>query len=148
MHISPTYSPLWQQIFMSTTERISGQVSMRNALIQMYARGVGDRHRGHKEQEGETGGRAGKNDKTSYFLIHESSSRSILFCTSAVGISPTSATTFSLQLEIASKDSLSVVENTSTQAWAPARSQRETRLAQTLDGSRWTNTEHTFKHSA
>lgn len=62
---------------------------------------------------------------TSYFFIQESSKRSILFCTSTVGISPTSATTFSLQLEIASKDSLSVVENTSTQAWAPVRSQNK-----------------------
>lgn len=40
-------------------------------------------------------------------------------------MSPTSATTFSLQLEIASKDSLSVVENTSTQAWAPVRAQNK-----------------------
>ena len=48
-----------------------------------------------------------------------------MFCTSAVGMSPTSATTFSLQLEMASKDSLSVVENTSTQAWAPVRSQNK-----------------------
>jgi hypothetical protein len=38
-------------------------------------------------------------------------------------MSPTSAATFSLQLETASKDSLSVVEKTSTQAWAPVRSQ-------------------------
>lgn len=34
-------------------------------------------------------------------------------------MSPTSVTTFSFQVGIALKDSLSVVENTRTQAWAP-----------------------------
>lgn len=51
--------------------------------------------------------------------MQESSRRSILFCTRTVGMSPTSVTTFSFQVGIALKDSLSVVENTRTQAWAP-----------------------------
>lgn len=55
----------------------------------------------------------------SYFFITVSSRRSILFCTRTVGMSPTSISTFSLQLLMASNDSLSVVEKTSTQAWAP-----------------------------
>lgn len=57
--------------------------------------------------------------QNSYFFIQESSRRSILFCTRTVGMSPTSVTTFSFQVGIALKDSLSVVENTRTQAWAP-----------------------------
>jgi len=32
---------------------------MRKALIQIKARGVGDSHRSHKEQERERGGRVG-----------------------------------------------------------------------------------------
>lgn len=56
---------------------------------------------------------------STYFFITVSSSRSILFCTKTVGISPTSASTFSLQLLIAWNDSLSVVEKTRTHAWAP-----------------------------
>lgn len=57
----------------------------------------------------------------SYFFITVSSRRSILFCTRTVGMSPTSISTFSLQLLMASNDSLSVVEKTSTQAWAPTK---------------------------
>lgn len=58
-------------------------------------------------------------EAAAYFFITVSSSRSILFCTRTVGMSPTSASTFSLQLSIAWNDSLSVVEKTSTHAWAP-----------------------------
>lgn len=108
------------QGFTSTTERISGQVSMRNVFNRFKQEDWGHAQRTERAVGGD------KNYKSSYFLIQESSSRSILFWTSTVGKSPTSATTFSLQLEIASKDSLSVVENTSTQAWAPVRSQKET----------------------
>lgn len=58
-------------------------------------------------------------ENKTYFFITVSSRRSILFCTRTVGISPTSASTFSLQLSMAWNDSRSVVEKTSTHAWAP-----------------------------
>lgn len=61
-----------------------------------------------------------------HFFITVSSSRSILFCTRTVGMSPTSASTFSLQLSIAWNDSLSVVEKTSTHAWAPGMQDKHT----------------------
>lgn len=54
-----------------------------------------------------------------HFFITVCSNRSILFCTRTVGISPTSASTFSFQLSMAWNESLSVVEKTNTHAWAP-----------------------------
>lgn len=54
-----------------------------------------------------------------HFFTTVCSSRSILFCTRTVGISPTSASTFSFQLSMAWNESLSVVEKTNTHAWAP-----------------------------
>lgn len=127
----PTYWRLWQPV-----EFFSGEAAgfyfhhrknFRTSQYEKHFNRFKQEDWGHTQrtQNRKRSGRD-KNYKPSYFLIQESSSRSILFWTSTVGKSPTSATTFSLQLEIASKDSLSVVENTSTQAWAPARSQNET----------------------
>ena len=47
------------------------------------------------------------------------STRSILFCTSTIGMSPTSFSTFFFHISMASKETLSVVEKARTQAWAP-----------------------------